>query len=143
MKKALFAIVCLAATVATAAWKAQKGYDGMVNARRVCVGREIAVIGGVTNIITRWERAGKPDWIKPAVETNAVKVLRGKKQNNALENEAKVAKEIKAAKKNAAKKDAKNLEKAIADLEKARSKSSAAMQAVYDPIIKLLKDTNL
>lgn len=140
MKKAFFAVVCAAvAAGAVAGWEAPKELKAMERSRRVCVGRDIVVIGGVTNIVTHWQRAGKPDWILPAAETNAVKVLRGKKQNNALENDAETTKKIKNAKKNAAKKDAKNLEKAIKDLKKARDKSSEAMQAVYDPIIEILE----
>lgn len=140
MKKVVFALVCAAvAAGAVAGWEPPANYKELAKARRVCVGRDLLVIGGVTNIVTRWQRAGRPDWVLPAAETNAVKVMRGKKQNNALENEAAPTRAIKKAKKNAAKKDAKNLEKAIKDLKKARDKSSEAMQAVYDPIIGLLE----
>lgn len=44
--------------------------------------------------------------------------------------------------KNAAKKDAKNLEKAIKDLEKARDKSSEAMYDVYQSVIDILTESD-
>lgn len=140
MKRVFLAMVCAAmAASATADWEPPKGFTAQARARRVCVGRDIIVLDGVTNIVTRWQRAGKPDWILPPVETNAVKVLKGKKQNNALENEAAITKAIKKAKKNVGKIEAKNLAKAIAVLKLARDKSSAAMKAVYDPIIAVLE----
>lgn len=107
-------------------------YKGMTSKRRVCVKRERLVIGGVTNNVTYWHRDGRPDWIRPAVETNAVRQMKGAKQNNAIENarqaaevEAAPSREIKAKAKKAAKKDAKTFEKAVKDLEKARDKSSS------------------
>ena len=59
-------------------------------------------------VITTWQRDGKPDWILPSVE------------------------------KNAAKKDAKNLEKAIKDLKDVRDKSSETMRELYDSILATL-----
>ena len=146
MKHATLILSALACLSAVAVWKPAEQFQKMTANRRVCVGREIVVIGGGTNVITRWERNGKPDWKLPAVETNAIRRLEGVKQNNAIENarqeaeaEAKPAREIKAAAKNAAKKDLKNLQNAVKDLKKARDKSSEEMQAVYDPIIGLLE----
>ena len=122
-----------------------KNYHGMVKHRRVCVARDIIVLNGVTNIVTHWQRNGKPDWLKPAVETNAIKRIKGIKQNNALENarqaaevEAAPVREIKAAAKHAAKKDAKIFNKEIKSLEKARDKStSEAFKNLYQRTIDL------
>lgn len=146
MKNAILILSAIVSLSAVAGWKPNDQFQKMVTNRRICVGREIVVIGGVTNVITHWERNGKPDWKLPAVETNAIRRLEGAKQNNPIENarqeaeaEAKPAREIKAATKNAAKKDLKNLQNALKDLKKARDKSSEAMQAVYDPIIGLLE----
>lgn len=146
MNKAILILSAVASLSAFAGWKPNEQFQRMNANRRICVGREIVVIGGVTNVITRWERNGKPDWKLPAVETNAIRRLEGAKQNNPIENarqeaeaDAKPARAVKKAAKNAAKKDLKNLEKAIKDLKKARDKSSEEMQAVYDPIIGLLE----
>lgn len=145
--KRIITLLTLALTFASAFAEdiLPKAYNGMVKNRRVCVAREIIVINGVTNIVTHWERNGKPDWMKPAVETNAVKRIKGAKQNNAVENarhaaevEAAPAREIKAAAKNASKKDAKTFEKAVKDLEKARDKSSSEeFKALYQHTIDL------
>lgn len=146
-KRIVFAIVAgVVAASCFAGYSLPDGFKNMSDRRRVCVKREIVVIGGVTNVVTHWERNGKPDWKMPAVETNAVRFLKGVKQNNAIENarqeaevEAAPARAVKKAAKNAAKKDLKNLQKAIADLKKARDKSSDDMKAVYEPIIALLE----
>lgn len=79
---ALFLLFLLSCTISHAAYKLPEQWQKMVTNRRVCVKRE--VVDG--NVITYWERDGKPDWIKPAVETNELKRIRGKKMNNALQN---------------------------------------------------------
>ena len=139
MKKTIAIVLSLASAVAVADFKLPDGYKKMTSAKRVCVKREVIEVGGQKMRVTYWNRDGKPDWILPPVETNALAHVKGKKQNNALENDAKLSQDVKKAKKNAAKKDAKNLSKAIDDLKKARDKSSDAMKAVYDPIIEMLE----
>jgi len=58
-------------------------YAKYTKARRYCVSRTVTPDG--KNIVTVWHRDGKPDWILPSVETNAVKTITGKEQNNPLQ----------------------------------------------------------
>ena len=74
--------------------------------------------------------------------TNLVEDVFGKYQTNPLEDDANATDRIRKAKKNAAKKDAKNLEKAIKDMEKARDKSSESMRDLYDSILAILNEAN-
>lgn len=74
--------------------------------------------------------------------TNLVEDVFGKYQTNPLEDDANATDRIRKAKKNAAKKDAKNLEKAIKNLEKARDKSSEAMRDLYDSVLAILEEPN-
>lgn len=146
MKKLIVVCAYGVALSCLAGYKLPDKYKKQNSNRRVCTAREVVVIDGVTNVVTHWQRAGRPDWILPAVETNTLKCLAGVKQNNAIENarqeaeaEAAPARAVKKAAKNAAKKDLKNLQKAIDDLKKARDKSSDEMKAVYEPLIGLLE----
>lgn len=75
---AMCAIFC-----ASAAYELPKEWKDFVNNRRVCVKRDTTTLAG--HVITYWERNGKPDWILPAVVTNEVKVISGKRQNNPLQ----------------------------------------------------------
>lgn len=136
----LFALCAVAFGMAFGNDVVPKGWQGYVKARRVCVSRDTETLPGY--VITKWQRDGKPDWILPAVETNAVKKIKGKVQNNPLQGDAEKTKKIRAAKKNAAKKDAKNLEKAIKDLVKARDKSSEAMRDMYQSVIDILTESD-
>lgn len=143
---AITALAAFAALTSTAGFDLPDGYKRMTSAKRVCVKREVIEIGGEKFRVTHWNRDGRPDWIKPPVETNSLAHVKGKKQNNAIENarqeaeaDAAPARAVKKAAKNAAKKDLKNLQNAIKDLKKACDKSSDDMKAVYEPIIGLLE----
>lgn len=59
-----------------------KEYKKYAESRRYCVSR---VVEG-DKVITTWHRNGKPDWILPAVETNALRVITGAAQNNPIQN---------------------------------------------------------
>lgn len=136
----LFALCAVAFGMAFGKDVLPKGWNGYVQKRRVCVSRDTETLPGY--VITTWQRDGKPDWILPPVETNKVKKLKGQVQFNPLQSDAEKTKKIRAAKKNAGKKDAKNLEKAIKDLEKARDKSSEAMHDVYQSVIDILTESD-
>ena len=75
---AIFAVASALASVLPKEWKAYS------EGRRICVKRDTQTLKGY--VITYWERNGKPDWILPAVITNEVKVISGKRQNNPLQN---------------------------------------------------------
>lgn len=86
MKKILFMATC-AATLA-AVGKFAEGtapirgdYKIFAESRRYVVSR--VVDGG--QVITTWHRNGRPDWILPAVETNALKHIAGVEQFNPLQ----------------------------------------------------------
>lgn len=133
MKKSLIMVVAaITAFVSFAKYELPKNYQEMTRKKRVCVSREIVVIGGVTNVVTHWQRDGRPDWILPSVETNTVRRMKGRKQNNAIENarkaadvDAESARKIKKAAKNVTKKDVKVFEKVVKNLGKALDKSSS------------------
>lgn len=84
-----------------------------------------------------------------SAETNVIQYIDSVVQTNAYENvlirtdaEAEPTRKIRAAKKNAVKKDQKNLEKAIQDMEKARDKSSDSMKELYQSIIDILTEAS-
>ncbi len=82
MKRLILLSILLISGIAHAEYKLPEQWQKMVTNRRICVKRE--VVDG--KVITYWERNGKPDWIKPSVETNELKRIRGKQMNNALQN---------------------------------------------------------
>jgi len=59
----------------------REDYKEFADARRYVVSR--VVENG--KVITTWHRNGRPDWILPAVETNALKHIAGVQQNNPLQ----------------------------------------------------------
>lgn len=71
------------------------------------------------------------------VQTNTVE-----RQVIELDAEAAPTRKIRNAKKNAVKKDQKNLENAIKDMKKARDKSSESMQELYQSIIDILEEAD-
>lgn len=70
------------AAVALAYGDTMGEYKKYAESRRYCVSR---VVEG-DKVITTWHRNGKPDWILPAVETNALRVITGAAQNNPIQN---------------------------------------------------------
>lgn len=81
MKKAV--LIACAASAAFAAFGSpiREDYKEFADARRYVVSR--VVENG--KVITTWHRNGRPDWILPAVETNALKHIAGVQQNNPLQ----------------------------------------------------------
>lgn len=134
MKKtlALFALAACAALTSLADWKPPKDYQKMTKGRRVCVKVETITLDGKKHWVKYYQRDGKPDWIRPPVETNAVKNLEGKEQYNPLQHDAETLREISKTAAKAAKKDLKTFQNACKDIEKARDKSSDAdFKAMY------------
>lgn len=130
MKKILAIALALVSVITLADWKAPDGYRKMTHAKRVCVKRDTETLKGY--VITYWQRDGKPDWILPPVETNALKHLKGKEQYNPLQNDAETLREISKTAAKAAKKDLKTFQNACKDIEKARDKTSDAdFKAMY------------
>lgn len=52
---------------------------------RYPISRDYKTIPG--SVITTWYRDGRPDYLKPAVETNVIRSITGKVMNTALEDE--------------------------------------------------------
>jgi len=85
MKLKMTTILCLLSATALAGLNLPKAYQEYSTARRYVVSRDTKTLDGY--IITTWYRDGRPDWILPAVETNRVKHIQGKTQNNPIQNE--------------------------------------------------------
>jgi len=82
MKKiVLLACAASAALCAICGSPIREDYREFADARRYVVSR---VVEG-DRVITTWHRNGRPDWILPAVETNALKHIAGVQQNNPLQ----------------------------------------------------------
>lgn len=84
MKKNIAIVCSLFAFYGAFAGLFPKEWKDYSERRRICVKRDTQTLKGYC--ITHWERNGKPDWILPAVITNKVKVISGKRQNNPLQN---------------------------------------------------------
>lgn len=84
MKKILTIVCALFAVASAFAGLFPEEWKDYSEGRRICVKRDTQTLKGYC--ITHWERNGKPDWILPAVITNEVKVISGKRQNNPLQN---------------------------------------------------------
>lgn len=127
MKKtlALFALASCAALTSLADWKPPKDYQKMTKGKRVCVKVETITIDGKKHWVKYYQRDGRPDWIRPPVETNAVKNLEGKEQYNPLQHDAEELRDIENLAAKASKKDSKTFEKECKNLEKARDKSES------------------
>ena len=132
----LITIIILSAAVTASADVLDKKARAFFNNRRICVKRDTTTKPGY--VITHWERNGRPDTKAPAVVTNQLFDVLGKKQENPLENELKPLRKMEKARKKAWKKDKKNLEKLIDNMEKARKKSSAEMADLYTSMLEIL-----
>lgn len=104
--------------------------------RRRAVKRERITIGTNEYWVVTYMKGAKLDCVK----TNLAYKIEGKPQTNPMEEGYMKTERIRKAKKNAEKKDTKNLEKAIKDLEKARDKSSESMREVYDSVLNILEE---
>lgn len=61
-----------------------KKQSAFLSGRRIAVSRDTTTIPG--SVITTWHRNGKPDVKLPSVETNVLKRIVGREQNNPLHN---------------------------------------------------------
>lgn len=104
--------------------------------RRRAVKRERITIGTNEYWVVTYMKGAKPDGVK----TNLAHKIEGIPQTNPMEEGYKKTERIRKAKKNAEKKDAKNLEKLIDDAKKAKSKSSESMREVYDSVLDILEE---
>lgn len=133
MKKTAIVLTfaAIAATSASAAVLTKSQADYFKN-RRICVRRDTTTMPGY--VITHWHRNGKADTKGPAVVTNRLQKIVGKEQKNpiqerveAAEAEAKPLRDLK----KAAKRTAKNFDKIMKDLEKARKKAEDADELAF------------
>lgn len=85
MKSLLTTLLCLQAAFLYAGLNLPQAYKDYTTARRYCVSRDTKTLDGY--VITTWYRDGRPDWLMPSVETNALKRIYGKEQNNPIQNE--------------------------------------------------------
>lgn len=100
--------------------------------RRICVKRDTTTMPGY--VITHWHRDGKADTKGPAVVTNRLQKIVGKEQKNPIQERAEAAEaEAKPLRdmKKAAKRTAKNFDKIMKDLEKARKKAEDADELAF------------
>lgn len=108
--------------------------------RRIAVLRDTETLPGF--VITTWHRNGKPDTKAPAVVTNALQKIVGAEQSNpiqkrveAAEAEARPLRDLK----KAAKRTAKNYDKIMKDLEKAKKKAEDADElAFYERLAEII-----
>lgn len=133
MKKTALVLTfaAIAATSAAAAVLTKSQADYFKN-RRICVKRDTTTMPGY--VITHWHRNGKADTKGPAVVTNRLQKIVGKEQKNpiqeraeAAEAEAKLLRDMK----KSAKRTAKNFDKIMKDLEKARKKAEDADELAF------------
>lgn len=129
MKKTALAILCAAiAATSNAAALTKKQADYFKN-RRICVKRDTMTMPGY--VITHWHRNGKPDTKGPAVVTNRLQKIVGAEQKNPIQERAEAeAKPLRDLKK-AAKRTAKNFDKIMKDLEKAKKKAEDADELAF------------
>jgi len=110
VRNTLFMLLALAALVASAdAVSELRRYS---TSKRYVAARDFTTIPG--SVITYWYRDGQPDWKMPAVETNVLTIITGRKIDNAIE----------VARDNAIK----DLEKANADLMRITAELNAEIQ---------------
>lgn len=106
---------------------------------RVAKTRDYTTIPG--KVIVGYERDGRPDWIKPAVETQDVTVVTGVKVNTAMEDALEAAEpDHLLAKKlsKSAKRLGKDIEKVVKTLEKGRDKASGDEKDAYDTLLEII-----
>lgn len=136
----LFAAALAAAAVAAPAMSREQ--SSYFRNRRICVKRDTTTLPGY--VISYWHRNGKPDTKGPAVVTNALQQVVGAEQMNpvqeraeAAEAEAKPLRELK----KAAKRTAKNYDKILKDLEKAKKKAEDAEElAFYERLAEIITE---
>ena len=133
MKKTALALTfaAIAATSAAAAVLTKSQADYFKN-RRICVRRDTTTMPGY--VITHWHRNGKADTKGPAVVTNRLQKIVGKEQKNPIQERAEAAEaEAKPLRdmKKAAKRTAKNFDKFMKDLGKARKKAEDADELAF------------
>lgn len=133
MKKTALVLTfaAIAATSASAAVLTKSQADYFKN-RRICVKRDTTTMPGY--VITHWHRNGKADTKGPAVVTNRLQKIVGKEQKNPIQERAEAAEaEAKPLRdlKKAAKRTAKNFDKIMKDLEKARKKAEDADELAF------------
>lgn len=133
MKKTALALTfaAIAATSAAAAVLTKSQADYFKN-RRICVKRDTTTMPGY--VITHWHRNGKADTKGPSVVTNRLQKIVGKEQKNQIQERAEAAEaEAKPLRdlKKAAKRTAKNFNKIMKDLEKARKKAEDADELAF------------
>lgn len=135
----IFALIFAAVAVSAAADSViPKAMKKVSEATRYVHSRDFDTIPG--SVITTWYRDGRPDWKKPSVETNVVTIVTGKKVFNPLEDEVQPLRRMREAKKNAWKKDAKNLENGIKVIEKLQNKSSNSMYELFETVLDILRE---
>lgn len=106
---------------------------------RVAKTRDYTTIPG--KVIVGYERDGRPDWIKPAVETQDVTVVTGVKVNTAMEDALAEAEPdhqliVKLAK--SSKRLDKDISKVIKTLEKGRDKASGDEREAYVTLLEII-----
>ena len=110
--------------------------------RRIAVSRDTTTIPGA--VITTWYRNGKPDTKAPAVVTNRLQKIVGAEQKNPIQERAEAAEaEAKPLRdlKKAAKRTAKNFDKIMKDLEKAKKKAEDADElAFYERLAEIITE---
>lgn len=124
-----FAAIAATSTAAAVLTKSQADY---FKNRRICVKRDTTTMPGY--VITHWHRNGKADTKGPAVVTNRLQKIVGKEQKNPIQERAEAAEaEAKPLRdlKEAAKRTAKNFDKIMKDLEKARKKAEYADELAF------------
>lgn len=106
---------------------------------RVAKTRDYTTIPG--KVIIRYERDGRPDWIKPAVETQDVAIVTGVKVNTAMEDALAAAEPshqlLKKLGKSAKRLD-KDIAKVVKTLEKGRDKAAGDEKDAYDTLLEII-----
>ena len=110
--------------------------------RRIAVSRDTTTMPGY--VITHWHRNGKPDTKGPAVVTNRLQKIVGAEQKNPIQERAEAAEaEAKPLRdlKKAAKRTAKNFDKIMKDMEKAKKKAKDADElAFYERLVEIITE---
>lgn len=141
MKKTLvlFALAACAALTSLADWKPPKDYQKMTKGKRVCVKVETITLDGKKHWVKYYQRDGKPDWIRPPVETNAVKNLEGKEQYNPLQADAEDIRQLR----KLGKKSTKSISKIVKEIDKAIKNAEDAAEKEYFEKLKAVVNESL
>ena len=106
---------------------------------RVARTRDYTTIPG--KVIVGYERDGRPDWIKPAVETQDVAIVTGVKVNTAMEDALEAAEpdhQLAQKLSKSAKRLGKDIEKVVKTLEKGRDKASGDEREAYVALLEII-----